>query len=125
MKRFNLEEYKKDPSREITNQYNDEVRIICTDRNVSLYPIVALVKNRLTGKEEPYIYTANGFYTRSIPNMLDLYFAPKRIVRWQNIYKCCGKLFNGRLYKTEKSARKVKTPIFFRYVTTVKVEWEE
>ena len=46
MKPFNLEEYLANPNRKIVTRDGRNVRIICTDRKDSDFPIVALVKNK-------------------------------------------------------------------------------
>ena len=45
MKRFSLEEYLKNPSKKVVTRMGRKVRIICTDREDSIYPVVALVKD--------------------------------------------------------------------------------
>ena len=45
MKQFNLDEYLKNPSKKVVTRMGRKVRIICTDREDSIYPVVALVKD--------------------------------------------------------------------------------
>lgn len=45
MKEFSLEEYLKNPDREVVTRYGHKVRIICTDKkNHDSHPIIALVE---------------------------------------------------------------------------------
>ena len=44
MKQFNLEEYLKNPSRKVVTRDGRNVRIICTDKRGTNFPIVALVE---------------------------------------------------------------------------------
>ena len=44
MKPFNLEEYLKNPDKKVVTRDGRNVRIICTDRRDSVYPIVVLIE---------------------------------------------------------------------------------
>lgn len=50
MKEFSLEEYLKNPDREVVTRDGRKVRIICTDRKGAT-PIIALVHNADDGQE--------------------------------------------------------------------------
>lgn len=44
MKRFNLEEYLKNPNRKIITRDNHSARVVCTDQKGGNYPVIALVQ---------------------------------------------------------------------------------
>lgn len=82
MKRFNLEEYKKDPSREITNFNYDKIRIICTDRDSFAGDMVLSLVSTITG-EVVVSHYPNGIAT--IGNTFDLFFETEKKTKWINI----------------------------------------
>ena len=87
MKPFNLEEYHANPNRKIVTRDGRNVRIICTDRKDSDFPIVALVKNEYTEGERCMCYTKGGkFYTGSDLSDAGLFFAPEKHEGWINVY---------------------------------------
>ena len=62
-----------------------KVRIICTDREDSIYPVVALVKDDNRESEILVTYTKDG-----IPagyNEETLFFAPEKHEGWTNAYE--------------------------------------
>ena len=124
MKQFNLEEYLKNPLRKVVTRDGREVRIICTDKKGTFFPIVALVK--CENREETYYYTTKGDWTfGGTKNNLDLFFAPEKHEGWVNIYRDIRDItYVGGIYTSEKEA---KENIYFpsRYITTIKIEWEE
>ena len=61
MKKFNLTEYLKDPSKKVVTRDGRAVRIICTDMK-SRYKIVGLVYDKKDNSESPFVYTKNGRY---------------------------------------------------------------
>ena len=44
MEKFNLEKYLANPSRKVVTRNGRNVRIVCTDRNINNFPIVALIQ---------------------------------------------------------------------------------
>lgn len=127
MKEFSLEEYLKNPNRKIVTRDGKSVRIICTDKRKSIYPIIALCLM----EEESEIchnYLPNGKEHVGEDSNDDLFFAPEKHEGWINIYKDGDKYFPGdaRFYMTEKEskANSVKNG-HYDYVGTVKVEWED
>lgn len=58
MKQFNLDEYLKNPGRKIVTRDGHKARVICTDRNVDDYIVIALVQETLG--EDIYSYTKEG-----------------------------------------------------------------
>lgn len=72
MKEFNLEEFKKDPSRQVVTRRGKTVRIICTDRK-GKQPIVALIV--IDREEFAYYYNKNGFLSsKQKESDFDLFF---------------------------------------------------
>ena len=71
MKRFNLEEFKKNPSRNVVTRYGKPVRIICTDAKGES-PVVALVEDN--GEEYPFSYHQDGTWSKRNTSDVDLFF---------------------------------------------------
>ena len=122
MKAFNLEEYLKDPSREIVTRDGRNVRIVCTDANSS-YPIIALVKEQYNDKEEVHTFTKNGLWKLSANRGLnDLFFAPEKHEGYVNIYKnlMTGSMYcDCNIYASKEDAKKQHS------IAIAKIEWEE
>lgn len=77
MKEFSLEEYLKNPSRKIVTRDGKSVRIICTDKRNSIYPIIALCLME-DGSERLSSYSPNGKECLSKDSCLDLFFVPEK-----------------------------------------------
>ena len=123
MKPFNLEEFKKNPSRKIVTRGGDPVQILCTTAK-STHPIVALIKYPLEYEEAIQFRNDGSRYNNESP--FDLFFVPEKKVIWGNLYSTqLGTTFSGDFYKTEEAALKEKCKDFCKYITTFKVEWEE
>lgn len=123
MKKFTLEEYLKNPSKQLVTRAGYKARIICTDKKDVDYSIVALIDFK--GKEEALCYTKNGcFYYDERKNENDLFFAPEKCEGWMNIYRDSGTRDprGGYIYNSEKEAKKEALP---DVITTLKLEWEE
>ena len=127
MKEFSLEEYLKNPDREVVTRDGRKVRIVCTDCKVA-QPIIAIVNE---GRPHMIItsFWKNGRHiSNSTKNDLDLFFAPEKHEGWINLYQICstGVKYPGcRLFKTKKEAEQALVTKDDRYVATVKIEWEE
>ena len=120
MKQFNLKEYLENPSRKIVTRDGSRVRIICTDRKDTDYPIVALIDSG--GKEETLSYTKNGyFYYNERKDVNDLFFAPEKHKGWVNVYRIGG-LGCRCIFDSEEEARRNADETA---VATVTIEWEE
>ena len=124
MKEFNLDEFKKNPTKKVVTRDGREVRIICTDYK-SDYPIIGLVTIE-ENKELAYNFQKNGrYYFSEKESSLDLFFAPIKKEGWINLFKGEELPFvNGDVYKSEKDAKKaaIGEPDF---IASVKIEWEE
>lgn len=125
MKQFNLEEYLKNPSRKVVTKDGRKVtRFLCTDAR-GQYPIVALVEALDDDKESAFSYTKDGHFYPGEEHDYNLFFAPERHEGWVNLYR--GTLditYAGCVYTSEKEAKE-HIDGTQRYVTTVKIEWEE
>ena len=124
MKPFNLEEYLKNPNREVVTRDERKVRIICTDRKGD-NPIIALVYNANVGQEYGYSFYPDGKYFIDKDDEVDLFFAPTKHEGWMNLYKKNFGLVIGDLVRnSEEEAKKIAAGDE-DYITTIKVEWEE
>ena len=123
MKRFNLEEYLKNPERKVVRKDGKDVRIICTDAKREYYPVIALVD--VGCYETPVCYTKNGECFLGQENYCDLFFAPEKKEGWVNLYRgnldwtCAGSVHNSK-DEAEKHIDDRE-----HYITTIKIEWEE
>lgn len=122
MKPFDLDEYKKNPSRELVTRDGHKVRIICTDRVDDIYPIVALVQ--CGGKEITQSYTELGHAIHGDADPFDLFFASVKHKGWINIYKDHQGFSGQKIYDTEESAKTASLCVI-HYFTTIPIEWEE
>ena len=124
MKRFSLEEYLKNPSKKVVTRMGRNVRIICTDREDSIDPVVALVKDDNRGLDILVAYTKDG-----IPagyNEETLFFAPEKHEGWLNIYRNESRFYlRGNPYKSKEEADEVAKANYKTFCATVKIEWEE
>ena len=125
MKQFNLEEYLKNPSRKVVTRDGRKVnRFLCTDAR-GQYPIVALVEALDDDKESAFSYTKDGHFYPGEEHDYNLFFAPEKHEGWVNLYRDIRNItYVGGTYTSEKEA---KENIYFpsRYITTIKIEWEE
>ena len=124
MKEFSLEEYLKNPSRQVVTRYGKRVRIICTDYE-NRKPIVGIVKEK---EEIIFTFTKDGkLLENGEKSFVDLFFAPIKKEGWINVYK--GVIENHlpyvgqKVYKSKEEAIRNKCGDY--YFTTLKIEWEE
>lgn len=125
MKEFSLEEYLKNPDREVVTRAGRNVRIICTDRKGDT-PIIALVYNANEGQEYGYAFYSDGKFFRDGNAELDLFFAPEKHEGWIiiNKYPDGTRDTNGIIYHTELDIPDM-VPVGVKRVATIKIEWEE
>lgn len=124
MKEFSLEEYLKNPDREVVTRDGRKVRIICTDRKGDT-PIIALVYDANEGQEYGYAFYSDGKYFRDKGDEFDLFFAPEKHEGWMNLYKKkFGLVIGDLVHNSEEAAKKIAAGDE-DYITTIKVEWEE
>ena len=126
MKQFNLEEYLKNPSKKVVTRMGRKVRIICTDREDSIYPIIALIKDDKRESEILVSYTKDGIPAEYNEAYYTLFFAPEKHEGWLNIFK--GNNFyhaeNEIVYNSKEEAE-IQGKNYMSYIATVKIEWEE
>ena len=128
MKQFNLEEYLANPKKKVVTRDGRDVRIICTDFNNPIYPVIGEIK----GAEWPTSFTASGRQDAVCESPIDLFFASKRHEGWVNIYEaavprqtigCLVTRYAGScIWPTEEEAKAAADP---HPVVTIKIEWEE
>lgn len=125
MKQFNLEEYLKNPSKKVVTRMGRKVRIICTDREDSIYPIIALIKDDKRESEILVSYTKDGIPAEYNEAYYTLFFAPEKKSAWINLYKMNSIISPGpRVYDTKEEAESAAGDKSY-YISTIKIEWEE
>lgn len=124
MKQFNIEEYKKNPSRKVITRDGKSVKIICTDM-IGTYTVVAICKmNPIC--ECCYSYTDDGKLHVIEDTHLDLFFASEKKEGWLNLYKDeNGRVAIGTVYPIESEESAKMASEDKDYVATCKIEWEE
>ena len=121
MKQFNLDEYLANPSMKVVTRDGRNVRIICTDFNNPIYPVIGEIK----GATLPMSFTASGRHYTGAESPIDLCFSPKKHEGWTPVYReSTGTIKFGYAYSTKKEAEEA-SKYDTRYITTTKVEWEE
>ena len=125
MKEFSLEEYLKNPEREVVTRDGRKVRILCTDRKGDT-PIIALVNDANDGQEYGYAFYSDGKFFRDGGDELDLFFAPEKHEGWIIINKWADgeRDTNGIIYHTKLDIPDIP-PVGTQRVATIKIEWEE
>ena len=126
MKPFNLEEYLKNPNREVVTRYGRKVRIICTDFDNPDYPVIGEIK----GHKWPISFTTNGEAINGRQLSCDLFFAPEKHEGWINIFRGKDSPFTGNIIfaseeEAEESGRHCCGFTKDLYMTSAKIEWEE
>lgn len=124
MKEFSLEEYLKNPDREVVTRDGRKVRIICTDRKGAT-PIIALVNSGVSG-ELCYSFCPDGKTYENYKSEIDLFFAPEKHEGWINIHKWPDGVrdTDGIIYHTKLDIPDMP-PVGVQRVSTIKIEWEE
>lgn len=127
MKQFNLGEYLKNPLRKVVTRDGRNVRILCTDREGSVYPIVALIKDDNREMEILVTYTKDGRPVEYNEAYYTLFFAPEKHEGWINVFDSrdgSKYLGDSRVFKTKEDAEEAGKN-WSHYITSVKIEWEE
>lgn len=129
MKLFNLKEYLENPTKEIITKKGRKVRILCTDRKDSYFPIVALVEweDKKETIEETMHYTKDGKWIIGCDSGNDLCFAPEKHEGWINVYVYVNddqSYTAGHVFASKEEAE-VAGDSCNTYITTLKIEWEE
>ena len=124
MKRFSLDEYLKNPSRKVVTRMGRKVRIICTDREDSIYPIVALIKDDNRELDILVTYTKDGIPAEYNEAYYTLFFVTEKHEGWINLYKSgIGWSLGANIWQTEAGAKKWVGAT--DSTVTIKIEWEE
>ena len=125
MKPFSLDEYLKNPSKKVITRDGHNVRIICTDHDNVLYPIVGAIK----GYDFPFCFSEDGCVVGSKCNDAnDLFFAPVKHEGCFNIYHSDESGFYVRQYhpyKSKDEADEIAKANHRTFFATVRIEWEE
>lgn len=127
MKEFSLEEYLKNPNREIVTRDGRNVRIICTDRkNHDGYPIIALVETDEDDERVRSFKIDGKWSIDGLESNFDLFFAPEKHEGWIiiNKYPDGVRDTNGIIYHTELDIPDIPI-VGVKRVATIKIEWEE
>ena len=127
MKRFNLDEYLKNPERKVITGDGRNVRILCTDRRNIKWSIVALVEDD-DKQDDIRTFTKDGNWSiAGDETPFDLFFAPERHEGWVNIYvdtKDNSYTSGICIYETKEEAEKNRRG-YPSCIKTIKIEWEE
>lgn len=123
MKRFNLEEYLKNPERKVVRRDGKDVRIICTDAKREYYPVIALVDDGCY--ETPICYTKNGECFLGQENDCDLFFDSEKHEGWINLYQATPDVVYASFVHHSKDEAEKHIDNRECFVTTIKIEWEE
>ena len=125
MRPFNLDEYLKNPSREIVTRDGRKIkRVLCTDAR-GPYPVIVLIERPDVIADEAHSYTKDGKFCSGETHPFDLFFAPEKHEGWVNIYKNKEGYYPGRFFCPTKEEAVNLRCIDAECITTVKVEWEE
>ena len=118
MKQFNLEEYHKNPSRNVVTRDGRAAEILCTNY-IGTQPIIAAIED----SEYSTAFCKDGRFIIGEESPRDLFFAPEKHEGWVNIYR---NLKRGEFCKTihtsKEEAKRVAAP---DVIATIKIEWEE
>lgn len=124
MKHFSLKKYLKNPARKVVTREGNSVEIVYTDGE-GRRPIVALVTKE-DGKKVGIGCTKYGEWSENGESALDLFFEPIKKEGWVNIYNDGNNRTTGDVYSNKEEAIKnINFNSNFKYITTVKIEWEE
>ena len=122
MKMFNLDEYTKNPSRQVVTRDGRNVKILCTDY-IGFGPIIAKVE----GNSYSQMFDSDGRSCRCEESNYDLFFAPEKYEGWLNVYRHTdtGEVtFGAILHTSREKAEKIGRADDY-YAATAKIEWEE
>ena len=121
MKPFNLEEYLKNPKRKIVTRSGKDVRIICTDFNNEIYPIVGEIPNMII----PVIFTKEGRVYERTTSMDDLFFVPEKHEGYTCIHFNDGIYYLDDTIYSSKEEADNKAKNWSDSIAVTKIEWEE
>ena len=118
MKPFNLKEHLEHPDRKVVTREGRPVRIVYTELDDSVYPVVAVINNWHAQK-----FTAGGLFHAGKKMKYDLVFAPEKHEGWVNLYRSStwNVIYPGKVYASEEEAKQYAG----ESIATIKVEWEK
>lgn len=124
MTQFNLEEYLKNPNREVVTRDGRLAEIKNIDKSLPRFPILASITDKF-GNKHFTKYMTNGRVSVELESIHDLFFAPIKYTDYINLYRNGGGYFlGGGVYTSEGNAKNIAKGDD-QYITTIKVEWEE
>lgn len=125
MKPFDLEKAKAGAS--ICTRDGSKARIVCFDANNKRFPLVALIKDSDNSEEYPVLYTKEGnFFDGEKDHPKDLCMKGEKKEGWINIYESWAGKYIGAVYNSKEEAMSMRADgQGIKYITTVRVEWEE
>ena len=127
MEKFNLEKYLANPSRKVVTRDGKNVRILCTDRKLDSKEVVGLTMNN-DGTEGLLSWSKQGKLLSLNDSSFDLFFASEKHEGWVNLYKWLGKEYTyhlGNVYNSKAEAENGSSNNNYKYVATIRIEWEE
>lgn len=116
MKPFDLELAK--AGHPVCTRDGHKARIICFDKEDSVYPIVALIEHN--GRESVSVHNEMGKVLCGPDKAEDLMMFPEKKEGWINIYE--GNQTGVRIFDSEENAFKYRNA---GHIDTIKIEWEE
>ena len=123
MKPFNLEEYLANPSMKVVTRDGIPAKILYTDARGE-YPVIALVEHYQETLDVTFSFTKDGKWcTDGTNSNKDLFFAPEKHEGWINIFRDINGEYAGDVFYSEEEA--LIGTNSSKYVTTIKIEWEE
>lgn len=128
MEQFSLEKYLKNPERKIITRNGKSVRIICTNRLDSRYPVVAFIRLG-DDYEDIWDFTKEGRSSEGRNDDYDLFFAPIKKEGWINLYKSLasetGCISGISIFNTKEEALDKQVTGKGEHLGAYKIEWEE
>ena len=122
MKPFNLKEYLEHPDWKVQTREGRPVRIVYTELDDSVYPVVAVINNWHAQK-----FTADGLFQLRKKTKYDLFFGREKREGWALIYKetalRASHLF-PEIYDTKEAAERVWEANPGIECSIVKIQWE-
>lgn len=124
MKPFDLEKAKAGAS--VCTREGIRARIVCFDADNDRFPIVALLKGD-NDKEYPVSFTKEGrFSDGEADSSKDLFMEGIKKEGWINVYEALAEKCIGAVYNSKEAAMRMRAnEQGIKYITTVRVEWEE
>ena len=124
MKRFNLEEYLKNPTRKIVTRDGRNVKILCTNYYLGNQCVIAEIEDI----DRSFSFNQYGQqYGNTEDSPLNLFFAPEKHEGWINVFDSrdgSKYLGDSRVFKAKEDAEEAGKN-WSHYITSVKIEWEE